>query len=36
VLVWFFRDTWRQLDRESTDYRIAHADQTDYRPAAAW
>jgi membrane protease YdiL (CAAX protease family) len=34
VLIWFFRDTWRQLDREATDYRIAHQGTPDYRPAA--
>jgi len=34
ALIWFFRDTWRQLDREATEYRVAHVDHLDYRPAA--
>jgi membrane protease YdiL (CAAX protease family) len=34
ALVWFFRDTWRQLDREATEYRVAHVEHLDYRPAA--
>jgi membrane protease YdiL (CAAX protease family) len=34
VLFWFFRDTWRQLDREAWEYRAAHTEQPDYRPAA--
>jgi membrane protease YdiL (CAAX protease family) len=34
ALIWFFRDTWRQLDREALDYRAANAQHPDYRPAA--
>src|SRR5688500_12373037 len=34
VLIWFFRETWRQLDREATEHRIEHQDRTDHRAAA--
>jgi membrane protease YdiL (CAAX protease family) len=34
ALVWFFRDTWRQIDRESLEYRTQNADRSDHRPAA--
>jgi membrane protease YdiL (CAAX protease family) len=34
ALIWFFRDTWRQLDREALEYRAANAEHADYRPAA--
>jgi membrane protease YdiL (CAAX protease family) len=34
VLFWFFRDTWRQLDREAWEHRATHIDSPDYRPAA--
>jgi membrane protease YdiL (CAAX protease family) len=33
VLIWFFRDTWRQLDEEARQYRIEHQER-DLRPAA--
>lgn len=33
VLIWFFRDTWRQLDEEARLYRIEHQER-DLRPAA--
>lgn len=34
ALVWFFRDTWRLIDREATEYRSQNIDRFDYRPAA--
>jgi membrane protease YdiL (CAAX protease family) len=34
VLIWFFRDTWRQLDEEARVHRQEHADRLDFRPAA--
>jgi len=34
VLIWFFRDTWRQLDEEARIHRMEHADRHDFRPAA--
>jgi membrane protease YdiL (CAAX protease family) len=36
VIWWFFRDTWRELDREALQHRteMAWRGQTDYRPAA--
>jgi membrane protease YdiL (CAAX protease family) len=34
ALIWFFRDTWRQIDREALEYRAAHAEHIDHRPAA--
>jgi membrane protease YdiL (CAAX protease family) len=34
ALLWFFKDTWRQIDRESLEYRSRNADTPDYRPAA--
>jgi membrane protease YdiL (CAAX protease family) len=34
ALYWFFRDTWRTLDRESLDFRTQNPDRPDYRPAA--
>jgi membrane protease YdiL (CAAX protease family) len=33
VLIWFFKDTWRQLDEEARAYRIEHQER-DLRPAA--
>ncbi|MEO8185310.1 MAG: CPBP family intramembrane glutamic endopeptidase [Deltaproteobacteria bacterium] len=34
VLIWFFKDTWQQLDEEARRYRIEHGGQRDLRPAA--
>jgi membrane protease YdiL (CAAX protease family) len=34
LVIWFFRDTWRELDAEATAARQASAGQPDYRPAA--
>jgi membrane protease YdiL (CAAX protease family) len=34
LVIWFFRDTWRELDAEATAARQANAGQPDYRPAA--
>jgi membrane protease YdiL (CAAX protease family) len=34
ALIWFFRDTWRQIDQESHAYRLNNSDRPDYRPAA--
>jgi membrane protease YdiL (CAAX protease family) len=34
LVIWFFRDTWRELDAEATAWRQANAGQPDYRPAA--
>ena len=34
VLIWFFRDTWRQLDQEATENRAARPGGIDHRPAA--
>ncbi len=37
ALMWFFRDTWRELDDEATAYRVklAQEGRFDYRPAVA-
>jgi membrane protease YdiL (CAAX protease family) len=34
ALMWFFRDTWRQLDEEARRYRAENSERHDYRPAA--
>src|SRR5678815_35092 len=36
VIWWFFRDTWRELDREALQHRseLAARGETDFRPAA--
>lgn len=34
VVWWFFRDTWRDLDRQAAAYRVEAQGATDYRPAA--
>lgn len=34
LVIWFFRDTWRELDAEATAARQASTEPIDYRPAA--
>lgn len=34
VLIWFFKDTWRAIDEESLQYRVAQSGRRDLRPAA--